>query len=197
ANNNNLLDLTEQWTYTCVSNISIDTTNVVTATANPVDNAGNDLPGNNATDTDDAEVDLVSPALTLAKTVYEGQNSGASCPGSELITVNVGTAITYCFVVTNTGDTYLDTIVISDTTLGIPPAAVVEAAGNTFPLAPNGTATFYYETTATASLVNTADATGTPTEPDGTPLDVNDVTSPPDTAEVELPPIMGAIGDYV
>ncbi|MEZ4714912.1 MAG: SdrD B-like domain-containing protein, partial [Caldilineaceae bacterium] len=71
------------------------------------------------------------------------------------------------------------------------------AAGNSFPLAPNGTATFYYETTATQDLVNTADATGTPTDENGDPLGVDDVTSPPDDAEVALNPVPGAIGDFV
>jgi uncharacterized repeat protein (TIGR01451 family) len=197
---NDLLDVGEQWVYECVQTISIDTTNVVTATGNPVDDQGNDLPGNDATDSDDAVVDLVSPAITLAKTVYEGQDSGASCPGVELILVDVGVGITYCFEVTNSGDTYIsvdETTVISDTTLGIPTETVSGVGGSTFLLAPTESATFYYETTATQTLTNTADATGTPTDPNGVPLGGDDVTSPPDTASVELPPVLGAIGDYV
>ncbi len=71
------------------------------------------------TDQDTAAVTLVDPRINLEKTVYAGQNSGASCPGSELVIAAPNSPITYCFVVTNPGDTYLNNIVIGDTDLGI------------------------------------------------------------------------------
>ncbi|MEZ4583142.1 MAG: hypothetical protein R3A10_16160 [Caldilineaceae bacterium] len=132
---------------------------MVTATANPVDNnAGNDLPGNNATDTDDAEVDPV--LLTLAKTVYAGQNSGASCPGSELITVDLNTAITYCFVVTNTGDTYLTPSSSATRRWGFRRPSSWMWQETVSPLPPTKRRRSTTKTTATQAFINTADATG-------------------------------------
>ena len=65
---------------------------------------------------------FVAAQINIEKTVYAGHNAGASCPGSELVvSCAVSSDVTYCFVVTNPGDTYLDQIVITDADLGIPP----------------------------------------------------------------------------
>ena len=157
-----------------------DLLNTATSTATAADGGGTPLPGvspvTSAPDT--AEVDVVNPGLTIAKTVYAGHNSGASCNGSDLATGLNGAAITYCFTVTNTGDVSLTDITVDDTDLAIS----LPVAG---PIAPGATATIFHETTITGDLVNSADATATPSDPGGTPLPgIPPLTSAPDTAAV-------------
>jgi len=79
---------------------------VNTATA-----SGNDIPGlDDPTDEDTAAVDEVAPAIEIQKTVYLGNNGGASCDTAtavESVTGANGAAVTYCFEITSTGDTSL------------------------------------------------------------------------------------------
>jgi hypothetical protein len=203
TNNNGLLDLAEVWVFRCTSTINVSTpvTNTATAVGNPTDPNGNDLPDiPDATDTDTAVVDIVNPAVDIQKTVYLGHNAGASCPGVELVAGSPGAAITYCFRVTNTGDTYLR-VNISDATLGIVNGAGLLPVGASpaLPalLAPGGVATYYFQTTINGDLINTATVTGTPTDSGGTPLpDIPNVTDS-DTAQVDEAVNTAAIGDYV
>lgn len=138
------------------------------------------------------------PDITLQKTVYAGHNAGASCPGSELVTGKVGDAVTYCFVVTNTSGTYLANIKLDDTTLGIARANLTLRSG-TEPLAPNASLVFYYETTLTQNLVNTAVTTGTPSDSNGTPIPGQNNVTAQDTAQVQVTPVvlLGSLGDTV
>lgn len=164
--------------YYYQSTITGDLLNTATTQGNPTDSGGNDLPGlDNPTDDDTAEVDQIGPGIEIAKTVYLGHDSGASCPGSEIVTDTTGADVTYCFEVTNTGDTYLDSIVITDTTLAIPPATVVLLSGST-PLSPGDSLVYYYQGTINGNLVNTAQTEGNPTESDGT--DIPDLPNPTD-----------------
>ncbi|MCB0215853.1 MAG: DUF11 domain-containing protein, partial [Chloroflexi bacterium] len=52
------------------------------------------------------------PSIRVNKTVsYDG-----TCPGADVTTINdTGQPVTFCFEITNTGTTYLDTIVVTDT----------------------------------------------------------------------------------
>ena len=103
-------------------------------------------------------------------------DNGASCPGGELVIGVTGTSVTYCFKVTNTGYTYLD-VTVDDPDLNISFGPVL--------LAPGEMTNFYYETAIDGNLINTAKATGNPTDPNGTDLpDVGDVMDI-DQAEVE------------
>ena len=58
------------------------------------------------------ETTIVCPALKVDKTVsFDGK-----CPGKQGPVVNQpGRAVTFCFEVTNTGDTFLSTIGLTDT----------------------------------------------------------------------------------
>ena len=114
------------------------------------------LGGPGFTDTDTAQVVEVGPGVSIAKTVYRGHNSGAGCPGTDLIQVRSGGPLTYCFVVTNTGETNLSAVSITDADLGI------EAGDIVIPLlTPTQTATRYVEVSADGDLVNTAEVVGT------------------------------------
>ena len=182
--------LAPQGTVVCTKDIQVDndTTNVATASGNPTDSQSGDLPGlDNPTGNDDAIVDVFLPSIDLQKTVYLGHDGGASCASAvETVSAGQGVDITYCFVVTNTGDTYLDDVTVTDATLGnITLDKNNGLVSGAFPLAPNnGQATFYYETTLAQDLINTASATGNPTESDGTDLPGYTNPTADDTAEV-------------
>jgi uncharacterized repeat protein (TIGR01451 family) len=112
--------------------------------------------GPSRTATDSAEVRVVGPGITLAKTAYRGHDAGASCDGQDDVTVEQGGPLTYCFRVTNSGQTNLSAVTFSDPDLGIDEGDLVHAL-----LTPGQSHTFHVEVTATTDLVNTATATGT------------------------------------
>jgi len=95
TNYDGLLDLSETWTYTCSTTISVDTTNTAEA-------RGTDSAGGTVTYTDTAFVDVIAPAIEIAKTPYTQ-------------TVVSGATVTFTIVVTNTGDVTLTNVAVSDT----------------------------------------------------------------------------------
>ena len=157
---------------------SADLTNTATASGTPVTPTGVAIPAlPPVSSSDTAEIDVVAPALTIAKTV----STDGTCPGLETIIVDPGDSVTWCFTVTNTGDTSLDDITITDPDL---PGSPFDLPGV---LAPLATATLEVPGLASVDLVNTATATATPTDPTGTPLiGVTPPTPPTDTAEIDV-----------
>jgi hypothetical protein len=140
-------------------------------------------------------VDIVNAAIHLDKTVYLGHNGGVSCPGLELVQDLPNAPVTYCFQVTNTGNSYLDSIVITDTTLGVKLPDLKFLSGS-LPLAPGASLRYYYTSTIKANLLNTAVTEGNPTDAVG-----HDIASLPnvtddDTAEVKLVQ-PASVGDFV
>jgi probable HAF family extracellular repeat protein len=123
-------------------------------------------------DQDSTIVIEIHPALQLEKTVYLGHDSGASFPGSEQVSGDSGTAITYCFLVSNAGDTPLTNVILSDAGLsGFPD----QDLGT---LITGETASLYYETALTASFINTATSTAFSV--------IGSLVTDADSAEVEL-----------
>jgi uncharacterized repeat protein (TIGR01451 family) len=166
------------------STITQDLTNLVNASGNPVDAGGADLPGvPNPTDSDTANVDQVFARVELAKSIYLGHDNGASCPGLTTLSANNGAAITYCFRVTNTGETYLNAITIDDPLLNTGTPTITLRSG-LLPLAPNQTLYYYYQTTAAGDLNNTATVTGNPVDPNG--MDLPGVPEPEDAGSALL-----------
>lgn len=125
--------------------------------------------------------------IALQKTVYLGHNNGASCPGIEKVVDEQGKPNTYCFKVTNTGETYLNSITISDTTLGISEKQMTLISG-TVPLAPNASLIFYVEGTLDKQLINLAIVEGTPVDSGGNRIQGLDNPTDEDTAEVGVTP---------
>ncbi len=169
--------------------ITGDLTNTASATGTPSNPSGAPIPGLPpvSSNPDDAEVDEINPAINIEKTVYAGQDGGASCTGAEQVSGLNGDAVTYCFSVTNTGDTPL-AVLIEDAALGLGTSGAQPTALNpagVSPLAPGATEIFFYESALTADLLNTADAVGTPTDPAGSPLPGVPPVSDTDTAAVD------------
>jgi len=129
--------------------ISGDLTNTATAAAT--------VGSGSVTDTDTAEVQVLGPGISLAKTVYGGHDGGASCAtATESVTARTGGEITYCFLVTNSGETNLSAVTFSDADLGIVGGTQTHGL-----LTPGQSHTFHVEATVDGDLTNTATATGT------------------------------------
>ncbi len=126
-------------------------------------------------------------ALQLEKSIYLGHNSGAGCPGSEAVTDQVSAPITYCFDVTNLGETYLDSLIFTDTILGVDLSDLVHLAGTT-PLAPNAHVVYYYESRVPSSArLNTAAVEGNPTDDQG--RDIPGLANPHDEDTASVSPV--------
>jgi uncharacterized repeat protein (TIGR01451 family) len=120
-----VLQSTETWIYTCSMAITEDTTNIATATGKTP--LGIDVIPFHAT----AVVDVIGPAMTLVK------NAPAMAHN--------GDVVTYGFTVTNTGDTALENITVTDDKLG--------TIGTVASLAPGASATLNKDYTVLADQI--------------------------------------------
>ena len=97
-----VLGLQEVWVYTCSTELTVDTLNTATVTAQPSDEEGEPLPGiDPVSDQDAAYVDVLSPGITISKSANKALAS-------------VGDIVTYTYVVRNTGDAPLKPVVVTD-----------------------------------------------------------------------------------
>ncbi len=119
-----------------------------------------------ASEPDGAAVDVVSPSLAIVKTV----SRDGTCPGQELVTVLAGSAITYCYAVTNDGDTAVSNVVVSDDAIHLNIGSL--GVGQTW----TGSSPFtaVTDTSTQAAAVGVATSTGTlvSSPPDGASADV-------------------------
>lgn len=131
----------------------------------------------------------MEPGIELSNKVYGGFDGGEKCgkgEATEMYEGRPGDQVTYCFVITNTGRTSLDDISLTNDDLGFS-----QTLDNV--LAPGESATLSMETTATGSLLNTAEVTANPSFSDGTDIEtLADVTAS-DTSQVELTSYLPAI----
>ena len=106
TDNDSLLDVNESWSYTSTRNVTqemldagADLTNLATAT------------GDGATpDTDDATIDVEQiPGISINKITIDGNNSGDHLTG-----VIAGNAITWRYEVSNTGNSALSDVHVTD-----------------------------------------------------------------------------------
>jgi len=134
---------------------------------------------------------LLGPSILLEKTVYTGHDSGASCPGVELVQAS------------NNGETDLDDITFADATLGITGADVVPPIITSTVLAQGNSMTLYYEAASLGTITNTATVDGRPVDGSGDPLtdpdsgNLIDRPTDDDTAATEEGSAMVMIGDRV
>ncbi|MDH3682993.1 MAG: hypothetical protein OEV40_23945 [Acidimicrobiia bacterium] len=174
--------------------------NTATVTATPVDGAGEPVDGAvPVMATGEAVVfpaegeHVPSPDVSLVVSVYPGSDAGAACPAAKSTVVGLGAPVTFCFTVTNTGNTHLDSIDLTDPALDATPTLL---RADSQPLAPGDSAHYYVESTgpaalgaglftATAVTANAVDATGADLVglADVTSSDDAQVTSPRPPAE--------------
>jgi len=130
---------------------------------------------------DENEAAVNEASLDLTKTIAAGANADCAT-ASELVTVNQGAPVTYCFTVTNTGGVTVRVAEVVDDTLGI--TIPIPAASQD--LAPGAAVTVTHSAPALADLVNTASVTGVPIDDEtGEPFPDAPELVPLDTAEVD------------
>ena len=155
--------------------------------------------------------------IKLLKTAYQGHDAGAKCgtdaATSELSIVDIDKDkqenVTYCFEITNPGETGLAQIALVDNTLNLTAAQLKPLGTVPTSLVPlskdaNARIRYYYEHRITTSLVNTATATAKPVLEDGTVFDAELNAQDESTAKLHFifdPPsaykTVTATGDYV
>lgn len=103
------------------------------------------------------EVIHFRPSVNIEKTVFLGPVATCS-NGQELVEGRPGDNITYCFQVTNTGNSYLDNVVVTDPDNGMLPISTIPF------MAPGDVVFVKYATNMPQSPIRTnATVTGTPT----------------------------------
>lgn len=138
ADGDTVLAVGETWGYSCTHVIADDDPDPLPNTATAV---GTDERDRETDDDDDHLVDIINPAIQIIKTV---DNSGP----------NPGETITFSYEVTNTGDTTLFDVIVTDDQIG--------DVGTIDELAPGEVVTLTKddEVQANQSLVNVGTATG-------------------------------------
>ena len=134
------LAVDEVWHFTCTHLVTQDDPDPIPNTATVRGDTAEGEGGEEVTDQDDHEVDIIHPAISIVKTVSDG-------------TVPEGTVVTYTYVVTNTGDTTLFNISVDDDMLGHIGNIPSLAAGASAPL----TTTF---TVGASPVTNVGTASG-------------------------------------
>ncbi|HBL09919.1 MAG TPA: hypothetical protein DD379_00445 [Cyanobacteria bacterium UBA11162] len=168
-------------TLTATRNITVDTTNLATATGTTPTNGTVD-------DTDDAVVDVIAPAINLIKT------AGSAADGTILQTTAGN--VTYTYKVTNIGDTTLTNVTVVDDNGTAGDTSDDFTVGTISSLGVGAMETLTATRNITADTTNIATATGT-TPLGGTVNDTDDavvdVIPPPiDAPGVRTPGFWGA-----
>ncbi len=155
--NDALLMPGETWRYQCRAHPLADVVNVAQVSAQPSDSAGNPYSSMNRVSAEDsASVDVVAPGIAIGK--------GASRP-----VVLAGEDVTYHYVITNTGDVPLaDVSLVDDRCQAIDP---VGGDRDQDGLLDVGEAwTYTCDAVLTEDTLNTARASGQPSDGGGQPL---------------------------
>ncbi len=127
---------------------------VVTSTQTHVATVlGTDPNGDPVRDQDSAHVERINPALQLQKTVYLGHDNGTSFPGTHRVAGTNGSPITFCFQISNGGDTPLHNIMLHDPSL---PGFTSTSLGT---LAAGDSTSFFFESVLQSTHVNSATTT--------------------------------------
>jgi uncharacterized repeat protein (TIGR01451 family) len=174
-NNDDLLDTTETWEFTCTQPVGVSRT-TTPGGRNFVNNAevsGLDPAGTQVTDTASDDVDVFTPHISLVKTA-NGEDDQA--------VIDAGDTVTYEYVVTNDGNTPLGTVELVDDTPPCEAPTLVDDGDGDAILGLGESWTYSCNATPTADVVNTADVTAVPLNP----LDGNspfDSPNPPVTDE--------------
>ncbi len=99
---------------------------------------------------DPAAVNVVAPGLTIDKTV----STNGQCPGQDSVQIMIGTAVRYCYKISNTGDTTVQNIFVTDDIYG--------PIGNIAQLTPGQMQTLTFgPTVPTHDVTNVGTVTGT------------------------------------
>ena len=160
--NDNILGIGETWIYKGVPRPQKDANTLhPVLTGTPIDGNGN--PAGTVPRTEDRVYYYLSaPELALFVGIYEGHNGGDGCRGTESFYAPPAALITYCYVVTNTGNVDLTNIAIDDQGFSKTNLKTLGSIDLLAPLPTGKSIIFYFETTNTGDRTTTVTATGKP-----------------------------------
>ncbi|MEM9132967.1 MAG: hypothetical protein AAF962_08495 [Actinomycetota bacterium] len=95
-----------------------------------------------------SSVGVDGPAVDLAVTSYASHDGGQSCAGDERTVAAEGDPLTYCYVVTNTGSTYVHGIWLDQHGVDTSPNLINGELAEMPPLAPGSSIALYLEVAA-------------------------------------------------
>jgi uncharacterized repeat protein (TIGR01451 family) len=173
---NGLLAPGSSATEVFVSKIVGDVKTTGVATGNPATATGVDIPDLPHVRAEDpaSVVQLVrTPSIEIQNTVFLGDDKGAGCGTSkavELVTGAFGDEVTYCFVVKNTGNTFLNAVQVKNLEL-------TYAAEIPVMLKPGQSHTLHLVGSIYKSMTNYAEVVAVPAKEDGTSLGMASVTA--------------------
>jgi hypothetical protein len=124
----------------------------------------------------------IRPELRLDVTAYFGHDgpdaTGLACPGSTGLSVVENDELTFCFEITNTGDTNLAGIQLKDPILNVTlPDLVIVSGEPSETLEPGQSLLLAYEAVATRDIRTKTTVTAKPVTEEGTPLPGRDATA--------------------
>lgn len=113
------------------------------------------------------------PRLAVAVSGYVGHDQGAACPGTPgQLTVEKGEDVTLCWEITNTGDTLLRDLSLSDPVLDVRLGDLMVVDGDpTAVLEPGQTVILAYQTTADRHLRTRTTIKAVPISAEGDPIE--------------------------
>ncbi|MEM7539460.1 MAG: hypothetical protein AAF639_45305 [Chloroflexota bacterium] len=139
-------------------------------TATPTDDKGNVLAGVLAPVMQERiTVEVANPAVALDVTAYVGQNAGIFCPGEDIVVGPADAGVTYCVMVTNEGNTFLDKVILLSTIPEFDQEMLNHLHGS-LPLPPGETLVYAYHSTIHTTQRYEATVQATPVDTDGQPL---------------------------
>jgi uncharacterized repeat protein (TIGR01451 family) len=145
------------------SSVLTNLTNVATVSGNPVNANGIDIPNMpDVNATDPSSVGLLTANISLTNTVYLGSDAaGSGCSSAvEYVEGPKNTDVVYCFNITNTGNTYLGSITLSDSSLAFNTSAIKT-------LAPGESVLVPLKSSVLTNLTNVATVSGNPVNANG------------------------------
>jgi hypothetical protein len=161
--------------------------NLTIGPQNPVSSTGDEINGaNDVTSSDPSSVALraAKPSVSIENKVYLGQDEGDSCDTNipaERVESYFGHALVFCMSIANTGDTYLDSVTITDAELDFFDEVTVGK------LAPGEKIVVPVARAIDGSKVNVAVVSATPVSQTGTPIkDIGEVTDSDPSEIVQL-----------
>ncbi len=164
-------------TLTKTLSVFDDRTNVAVAWGNPTNKCGKDLPGiNHVCDKDDAIVDIVNPSVQIIKTPL-------GVPDGQIAIIPAPLNVTFTYLVTNTGDTFLSNVTVIDDNGTTNPGDDF-VVGTIAILGPGQSAYLYATVFVASARTNVALVSGDPSDRQGDRLPGIDRVTDQDDASV-------------
>lgn len=123
------------------------------------------------------------PSVSIENTVYLAKTGPSSCQeSSDSVSSTFGQPITYCWNVTNSGNTALTSVRLENAELGF------QSPGSDDVILPGQSSLVTFSSSITDDLINRCTVLATPVKNDGSELALGDVTHT-DTSSVERVPL--------